>query len=62
MKAAIKPFRKALRGDKKSGRAGWDLLMHYDTLSTRQFLGMYVQPHLPLSYHYQEYTTNTSPS
>ncbi|KAI1329873.1 hypothetical protein F5Y16DRAFT_364929 [Xylariaceae sp. FL0255] len=43
MKAAIQPFRDALKRDvltKPPGREGWDLLMRYDTLSTRQFLGM----------------------
>jgi hypothetical protein len=42
MKAAIKPFREALKkdaGETPPGRAGWDLLMEYDTFSTRQFLG-----------------------
>jgi len=43
MKAAIQPFRQALKQDAMQdppGTAGWDLLMQYDTFSTRQFLGM----------------------
>jgi hypothetical protein len=42
MKAAIEPFREALKKDALKdppGRAGWDLLMKYDTFNTRQFLG-----------------------
>jgi hypothetical protein len=43
MKAAVQPFREALKRDalkKPPGKEGWNLLMRYDTLSTRQFLGM----------------------
>ncbi|KAF8861208.1 hypothetical protein BDZ45DRAFT_587255 [Acephala macrosclerotiorum] len=39
MNAAIEPFRKALKQDALKtppGRTGWDLLMKYDTFSTRQ--------------------------
>jgi hypothetical protein len=42
MNAAIQPFREALRRDEQDrprGRRGWDMLMEYDTYSTRQFLG-----------------------
>lgn len=45
MNAAIEPFRNALRRDVEKhppGREGWDLLMTYDMLSTRQYLEMYV--------------------
>ena len=51
MKAAIQPFRAALQRDvlkNPPGKEGWNLLMRYDTLSTRQFLGMQV-PLLPLA-------------
>ncbi|EEP80684.1 predicted protein [Uncinocarpus reesii 1704] len=43
VKASIKPLRDALKRDalsKPPGREGWDLLMKYDTYSTRQFLGV----------------------
>jgi hypothetical protein len=41
MKNAIEPFREKLKEDARRGRgrAGWKLLMKYDTFSTRQFLG-----------------------
>lgn len=41
MKAVMKPLRDALKSDAEQvppGRAGWDLLMEYDTFSTRQYL------------------------
>lgn len=41
MKAAIEPFRQALKDDSTQtppGRSGWNLLMKYDTLSTREYL------------------------
>lgn len=42
VKAAIEPLRKKLREDLESitpGKEGWELLMEYDKLTTRQFLG-----------------------
>ncbi|KAI1940051.1 hypothetical protein LOZ66_002486 [Ophidiomyces ophidiicola] len=43
MNSTIEPLREALRQDAQSnppGRSGWDLLMKYDTYSTRQFLAL----------------------
>ncbi|KAI0467097.1 hypothetical protein F4859DRAFT_495118 [Xylaria cf. heliscus] len=43
MKATVQLFHDALQRDLQThpaGREGWELLMRYDTLSTRQFLGM----------------------
>ncbi|EER23298.1 hypothetical protein D8B26_001388 [Coccidioides posadasii str. Silveira] len=43
MMSTIEPLREMLRKDAKSdppGHQGWDLLMTYDTYSTRQFLGV----------------------
>jgi hypothetical protein len=42
MNAAIQPFRDALRQDAKEAscrQSGWNMLMEYDTYSTREFLG-----------------------
>ncbi|KAK1831502.1 amine oxidase [Podospora conica] len=47
MRAAIKPFRDALREDAREGsdgRSGWDLLMEWDKYSTREFLRTYRGP------------------